>query len=65
MIETYFLKYKNKIEIDFVLKATGEPPICLASSVFFALRNAVDDARRDAGELDWYQMGNFLHHYKK
>lgn len=37
-------------------KATGEPPLCMSVSVLFALRNAVDAARSDAGNSDWYQM---------
>ena len=37
--------------------ATGEPPLCMSVSVFFALRNAVDAARSDAGDSAWYQMG--------
>ena len=38
--------------------ATGEPPLCMAVSVFFALRNAIDAARNDAGNSEWFQMGN-------
>uniref|UniRef100_A0A1Y1M1D6 Xanthine dehydrogenase n=1 Tax=Photinus pyralis TaxID=7054 RepID=A0A1Y1M1D6_PHOPY len=30
-------------------KAVGEPPLFLASSVYFAIREAIKDARRDAG----------------
>lgn len=37
-------------------KATGEPPLCMAVSVFFALRNAIDAARSDAGNSEWFQM---------
>lgn len=29
----------------------------MSVSVLFALRNAVDAARSDAGNSDWYQMG--------
>lgn len=46
-----------KIYLIITFLATGEPPICMSSSVFFALRNAVDAARKDAGESPWYQMG--------
>lgn len=31
----------------------------MAVSVFFALRNAIDAARSDAGNSEWFQMGNF------
>lgn len=34
-------------------KATGEPPICLALSAFFALRNAVIAARKDINLEKW------------
>lgn len=30
-------------------KAVGEPPLFLASSIFFAIRNAIEDARREEG----------------
>jgi len=38
-------------------KATGEPPFCLSVSVLFAIKNAIDSARKDAGNKDWYQIG--------
>ncbi|XP_054016678.1 uncharacterized protein LOC128897052 isoform X1 [Hylaeus anthracinus] len=38
-------------------KATGEPPLCMSCAVPIALRNAIDSARRDAGNNDpWYQL---------
>mmetsp|Transcript_13301 Transcript_13301/g.37579 ORF Transcript_13301/g.37579 Transcript_13301/m.37579 type:complete len:320 (-) Transcript_13301:327-1286(-) len=37
-------------------KAIGEPPFHLANSVFFALKDAVYAARRDAGEQGWFQL---------
>jgi len=38
-------------------KATGEPPLCLGVTVLFALRDAIDSARKDAGISDaFYQM---------
>jgi xanthine dehydrogenase/oxidase len=37
-------------------KATGEPPICMSVSVFFAIRNAVEAARKEAGDSDWFPM---------
>lgn len=40
-----------------VFLATGEPPLCMSVSVFFALRNAIDAARKDAGDDEWYRMG--------
>ncbi|KAK3741266.1 hypothetical protein QZH41_002951 [Actinostola sp. cb2023] len=30
-------------------KAVGEPPLFLASSIFYAIKNAISDARRDSG----------------
>lgn len=37
--------------------ATGEPPFCLSCSVLFALRNAVESARKDAGMKEtWFDI---------
>ncbi|CAL8110877.1 unnamed protein product [Orchesella dallaii] len=38
-------------------KAVGEPPFNLSVSVIFAIRNAIDSARREVGNNVWYQMG--------
>ncbi|KAH8292276.1 hypothetical protein KR054_008034, partial [Drosophila jambulina] len=39
-------------------KATGEPPCCLAVSVVFALRQALNSARQDAGlPREWVRLG--------
>lgn len=46
------------VSTDFLL-ATGEPPLCMAVNVVFALRNALNSARRDAGISDYYQIGQF------
>jgi len=37
-------------------KAVGEPPLCISVAVVFALKQAIDSARADAGILDHYQM---------
>lgn len=37
-------------------KAIGEPPLFLASSVFFAARQAVSAARADAGLSGWFEL---------
>jgi xanthine dehydrogenase/oxidase len=37
-------------------KAVGEPPLFLASSVFFAIRHAVASARADAGLGGWFEL---------
>nr|QEO19119.1 rosy [Mesovelia mulsanti] len=37
-------------------KAVGEPPLFLASSVFFAIREAVEAARKDAGHDEWFSF---------
>jgi len=31
--------------------------MCMMVAVLFAMRNAIDSARKDAGNTDWYQMG--------
>jgi len=39
-------------------KATGEPPCCLAVSVIFALQQALQSARQDAGlPREWLRLG--------
>lgn len=37
-------------------KSTGEPPLVLANTVFFALKHAILSARKDAGQPDWFEM---------
>ncbi|XP_069694441.1 xanthine dehydrogenase-like isoform X2 [Periplaneta americana] len=38
-------------------KATGEPPLCMSCVIFFALKNALNAARIDAGKEDeWFAM---------
>lgn len=37
-------------------KSTGEPPLVLANTVFFAIRHAIADARKDAGLTDWFEL---------
>jgi xanthine dehydrogenase/oxidase len=43
---------------DIVLgsKEVGEPPLVLATSVYFAVKNAVASARRDRGHTDWFEI---------
>ena len=58
---TWISVFKKEIETRNTLFfiATGEPPLCMSVSVLFALRNAVDAARIDAGNSGWYRMGKF------
>lgn len=37
-------------------KATGEPSICMSCVSLFAIRHAVNAARKDNGLLDWYNI---------
>ncbi len=37
-------------------KSTGEPPLVLASTVFFAIKHAVHAAREDAGLEGWFEL---------
>ncbi|XP_011302981.1 indole-3-acetaldehyde oxidase [Fopius arisanus] len=38
-------------------KAIGEPPLCMSYSVLLALRNALNSARKDAGNTEpWYEF---------
>ncbi|KAI4386257.1 hypothetical protein MLD38_004203 [Melastoma candidum] len=39
-------------------KAVGEPPFFLASSVFFAIKDAITAARSDAGYTGWFPLDN-------
>lgn len=38
--------------------ATGEPPLCMSIVVIFALRHALESARKDAGIVGWFEMGS-------
>jgi xanthine dehydrogenase/oxidase len=37
-------------------KSTGEPPLVLANTVFFAIKHAVHAAREDAGIEGWFEL---------
>jgi xanthine dehydrogenase/oxidase len=37
-------------------RAIGEPPLVLATTVFFAIKHAILSARRDRGNTDWFEM---------
>ena len=37
-------------------KATGEPGLLMAISVLFAMRNALESSRQDAGLSGWWQL---------
>ncbi|KAI4474220.1 hypothetical protein M0802_015718, partial [Mischocyttarus mexicanus] len=37
-------------------KATGEPPICMSCVIPFAIRQALNAARSDAGKSGWYPL---------
>lgn len=39
-------------------KAVGEPPFFLASSVFFAIKDAIVAARSESGHHDWFPLDN-------
>lgn len=39
-------------------KAVGEPPFFLASSVFFAIKDAIIAARKEAGHDEWFPLDN-------
>jgi xanthine dehydrogenase/oxidase len=36
----------------------GEPPLFLASSVFFAIKDAISYAREDAGHKGWFPLSS-------
>jgi len=37
-------------------KATGEPILCASVAVYFALRHAIQAARADKGNMDWFRL---------
>lgn len=37
-------------------KSTGEPPLVLANTIFFAIKHAVLAARADRGETGWFEL---------
>lgn len=39
-------------------KAVGEPPFFLASSVFFAIKDAISAARMEVGHDEWFPLDN-------
>ncbi|XP_066997187.2 xanthine dehydrogenase [Anabrus simplex] len=54
---TYFRRNSTNPTGVLRSKATGEPSLCMSSVIFFALRNALDSARIDAGHPEkWYNM---------
>ncbi|KAG1676609.1 Xanthine dehydrogenase [Nymphon striatum] len=40
-------------------KATGEPPLCMTGSALFAISDAIQSARKDAGDTKRIFIGNF------
>ncbi|KAL3157593.1 hypothetical protein ABBQ32_012044 [Trebouxia sp. C0010 RCD-2024] len=46
----------HRLPMVYSSKAIGEPPFFLGASVFFALKEAVYEARKDAGIEGWFQM---------
>ena len=39
-------------------KSTGEPPLVLATGVFFAIKHAILTARTEAGVPDWFELAS-------
>lgn len=46
----------------FLCIACGEPPLCMSCSVLFALKHAIQAARLDAGNTDFFQLSKFSYH---
>lgn len=56
------IKFLQNVNSDGILrsKTTGEPALCLAICVPFALRHAMDSIRADNGKTEkWFRMGMF------
>lgn len=54
----FLLKDRPNIRAVYSSKGLGEPPLFLASSVFFAVKNAIYSARKDAGIDDIFQLNS-------
>lgn len=40
------------------VSATGEPPLCLSIGLVFAIRNALESARKENGKMEnWFDLG--------
>lgn len=50
------LNVGNSVDTIHSSKGVGEPPLFLASSVFFAIRDAISAARRDDGRMEWFEL---------
>jgi xanthine dehydrogenase/oxidase len=37
-------------------KECGEPPLCLAATVYFAVKHAILDSRRERGKAGWFRL---------
>lgn len=48
--------YSNTVIVLKHLQAVGEPPLFLASSVFFAIKEAIQAARKDMGIHDYFKL---------
>jgi len=63
-IDTFFCNYRgvmSSMVCTCFVTATGEPPLCMSCSVLFALRYALDSARKEAGKPEeWYQIGMLI-----
>ena len=51
------MKWRRRNYWKLYFVATGEPAICMAVSVFFAIRDALNSARKDSGINGWWQFG--------
>lgn len=50
------LETRNEKDTIHSSKAIGEPPLFLAASAFFAIRDAVGASRMDCGRSDWFEL---------
>ena len=48
-----------------LLLAVGEPPIALSSSVLFAVKRAVESARADAGNTEFFSLCKTRYYWKR
>ncbi len=42
--------------IDAVFLGVGEPPLCMSCSALFAVKRAIEEARKDMGSEDFFPL---------
>lgn len=59
--ESYLLPYVVLLYLCLYTVAVGEPPHCLSCSALFAVKRAIESARNDGGNVDFFPLGEVIH----